>query len=109
VAVKRIVPNIAAAGFSAAIAFYRDILGMTVAMDMGWIVTFASDSMTTPQLSVASEGGGGTAVPDISLEVDDLDAVHRKVVASRIAVEYGPSMEPWGFVGSTCAIRAAGC
>ena len=95
-AVRRIVANIAAEDFDAATHFYRDILDMRVAMDLGWIVTFATDAATTPQISVASEGGSGTPVPDLSIEVDNLDEVHDRVVAANLAVEYGPVAEPWG-------------
>ena len=59
--------------------FYADILGLEVAMDLGWIVTFASQAQTPPQLSVATEGGSGTPVPDVSIEVDDLHEVERRV------------------------------
>ena len=64
-------------------------------MDQGWIVTYAGDATGTVQLSVAREGGSGAEVPDLSIEVDDLGAVHgRMVEGSR--VEYGPTTEPWG-------------
>ena len=53
-AVKRIVANVAAKKIDAAKAFYGDALGMTVAMDLGWIVTFASDASMVPQISVAT-------------------------------------------------------
>jgi catechol 2,3-dioxygenase-like lactoylglutathione lyase family enzyme len=95
-AVKRIVPNIAAASTEAARAFYSGILGMEVAMDMGWIITFASNAHTVPQVSVATEGGSGTAVPDLSIEVDDVDDAHRRVLSAGLQVEYGPVNEPWG-------------
>jgi catechol 2,3-dioxygenase-like lactoylglutathione lyase family enzyme len=95
-AVKRIVPNVKAPDPAAAKAFYGDILGMRVAMDHGWIVTFAAEAGTVPQISIAAEGGSGTAVPDLSVEVDDLDAVHRRVVQAGLAIEYGPVTEPWG-------------
>jgi catechol 2,3-dioxygenase-like lactoylglutathione lyase family enzyme len=95
-AVKRIVTNIAADNIATGRAFYADVLGMDVAMDMGWIVTFVADASTTPQLSVASEGGSGTAVPDLSIEVDDFDDVYRRARAGGFAVEYGPVTEPWG-------------
>ena len=45
---------------------------------------------------VATEGGSGTQVPDISVEVDDLDEVERRVRKKRLAIEYGPTSEPWG-------------
>lgn len=96
-AVKRIVANIRLADPSAAQCFYCDILGLDVVMDHGWIVTFAaSDRQAVPQLSVASEGGSGTAVPDISIEVDDLGAVLARVEAAGIDIAYGPAWEPWG-------------
>jgi catechol 2,3-dioxygenase-like lactoylglutathione lyase family enzyme len=88
--VKRIVANISADNIAAGRAFYADVLGMDVAMDMGWIMTFAADASMTPQLSVASEGGSGTAVPDLSIEVDDFDEVYRRTRAGGFAVEYGP-------------------
>ncbi|TKT81398.1 VOC family protein [Aquamicrobium sp. LC103] len=94
--VKRIVANIAAPGLEGAKAFYGDILGMDVVMDHGWIVTFASEASTTPQISIATEGGSGTSVPDLSIEVDDLDDVHRRMVQAGMVVEYGPATEPWG-------------
>jgi catechol 2,3-dioxygenase-like lactoylglutathione lyase family enzyme len=48
------------------------------------------------QLSVMSEGGSGTAVPDMSIEVDDVDEALTRVRRAGIAVEYGPANEPWG-------------
>jgi catechol 2,3-dioxygenase-like lactoylglutathione lyase family enzyme len=95
-AVKRIVANIAAEQVAAGHAFYGDILGMKVVMDHGWIVTFAADGSAAPQISVATEGGSGTRVPDLSIEVDDLDEVQRRVLAAGLPIEYGPVSEPWG-------------
>lgn len=95
-AVKRIVTNIEASDMAAARTFYGDVLGMTVAMDHGWIVTFATSAPTTPQISIASQGGSGTPVPDISIEVDDLDDVHQRATERGFAIEYGPVDEPWG-------------
>lgn len=95
-AVKRIVANIECPHPESARSFYGNILGMKVAMDHGWIVTFATDAKTTPQVSVASEGGSGTPVPDLSIEVDNLDEVHARILAAGITVEYGPAAEPWG-------------
>jgi len=95
-AVKRVVANIGASDVEAAKAFYRDLLGMEVVMDMGWIVTFEADARAAPQISVAAEGGSGTPVPDLSIEVDDLDEILAKMRAAGVAIEYGPVVEPWG-------------
>lgn len=94
--VKRIVTNFATTDVAKARDFYADVLGLEIVMDLGWIVTFASPAQMTPQLSVATEGGSGTQVPDISVEVDDLDEVERRVRESGLAIEYGPTCEPWG-------------
>jgi catechol 2,3-dioxygenase-like lactoylglutathione lyase family enzyme len=43
-----------------------------------------------------SEGGSDTPVPDLSIEVDDLEAALTRVKRARIPIEYGPVDEPWG-------------
>lgn len=94
--IKRIIANIAAAEPHKADAFYRDILGLNLAMDHGWIRTYAGSTKMDVQVSVASEGGSDTPVPGLSIEVDDLDEVLRRVQAANIPLEYGPVSEPWG-------------
>ena len=94
--VKRIVRNVAVADPNAAKAFYGDILQLNTAMDMGWIMTFASDGQAAAQISFMSEGGSGTPVPDISIEVDDFGAVLDRLESAGIDIEYGPVVEPWG-------------
>jgi catechol 2,3-dioxygenase-like lactoylglutathione lyase family enzyme len=96
-AVKRIVTNIASTQVDAARGFYGNVLGLEVVMNLGWILTFAArDANAAPQISIASEGGSGTPVPDISVEVDDLDEVYQRAVAAGLRIEYGPTREPWG-------------
>jgi catechol 2,3-dioxygenase-like lactoylglutathione lyase family enzyme len=95
-AVRRIVANVAAERIDAAKAFYGDVLGMNVVMDLGWITTFAADGSVAPQISVATEGGSGTPVPDLSIEVDDLTEVHQRMQTAGFRIEYGPVTEPWG-------------
>ena len=97
-AVLRIVANLAAANPRAAQDFYGRILGLDTVMDHGWIVTYAAPggATMTPQLGIASEGGSGTPVPDLSIEVDDLDDVLAAMRAAGHAIVYGPATEPWG-------------
>jgi catechol 2,3-dioxygenase-like lactoylglutathione lyase family enzyme len=96
VAVRRIVANIAAGDPLRASAFYETLLGLKIVMDQGWIVTFASEGSAMPQLSVMSEGGSGTPVPDLSIEVDDVDEIHRRAMAGGFEITYGITDEPWG-------------
>lgn len=94
--VKRIVANIATADIAAAKRFYHDVLGLDVLMDHGWIATYGSSEKMTVQVSFAVEGGSGTPVPDLSIEVDDVDAVFAAMDEGGFAIEYGPADEPWG-------------
>jgi catechol 2,3-dioxygenase-like lactoylglutathione lyase family enzyme len=94
--VKRVVADMAVADPAAAKPFYGDILGLEIVMDMGWIATFGSSQKMTVQLSFLSEGGSGAPVPDLSVEVDELDVVLRRVRKAKLPIEYGPVKEPWG-------------
>lgn len=94
--VRRIVANIETADPAAVARFYRDVLGLDLLMDHGWIATYGGDGTMPLQLSFASEGGSGTPVPGLSVEVDDLEAVHAAAVEGGHPVEYGPADEPWG-------------
>lgn len=95
-AVRRIVANIETQQIARASNFYGDVLGMSVAMDHGWIVTFVAPGECAPQVSFASEGGSGAPVPDLSIEVDDLDETHARALRAGFSIEYGPVSEPWG-------------
>jgi catechol 2,3-dioxygenase-like lactoylglutathione lyase family enzyme len=93
--VRRIVANIAASDPTLAGAFYETLLGLEVVMDQGWIRTLASEGSAMPQLSVMSEGGSGTPVPDLSIEVDDVDDVYRRALSAGFEITYGITDEPW--------------
>lgn len=94
--VKRIVANVATADVAAARRFYGDVLGLDILMDHGWIATYGNSERMTVQVSFAEQGGGETPVPDLSIEVDDVEAVLADVRKAGFTVEYGPSDEPWG-------------
>ncbi len=94
--VMRIVADVQTDNVQQADAFYRDVLGLDLAMDHGWIRTYTSKAMMTVQVSIATEGGSGTPVPYLSIEVDDLDEAMRRIKKAAITIEYGPASEPWG-------------
>jgi catechol 2,3-dioxygenase-like lactoylglutathione lyase family enzyme len=94
--VKRVTANIKTSDIHKAYTFYRDVLGLDRVMDHGWIRTYSSNSKNTVQISFASEGGSGTRVPDLSIEVDDVEIALTRVKKARIPIEYGPESEPWG-------------
>jgi catechol 2,3-dioxygenase-like lactoylglutathione lyase family enzyme len=94
--VKRIVANLGVGDPSAAEVFYKDILGLDLLMDMEWIATYGSREKMSVQLSFMTEGGSGAPVPDLSIEVDDLDEALARMKKAKIRLEYGPVEEPWG-------------
>ena len=96
--VLRIVANLKAPSQKQALAkqFYEEVLGLRCLMDHGWITTYGSDETMNVQMSIATEGGSGTPVPDLSIEVDDLEDTYKRMVAAGFSITYGPTSEPWG-------------
>ncbi|WP_068783330.1 VOC family protein [Paenibacillus phocaensis] len=94
--VKRIITNIHTDQVELAKWFYHDLLGLDVLMNHGWIITYGSDQEMNIQISFATQGGSGTPVPDLSIEVDDLDVALARMREAGIPIEYGPADEPWG-------------
>ena len=94
--VLRIIPNLLAPDPASARLFYNELLGLDIVMDHGWILTFASEAATVPQISVASEGGSGAIVPDLSIEVDDVDALYLRATSMGFGILYDLTDEPWG-------------
>lgn len=94
--VKRIVANIDATDLALGQKFYGDVLGLDLLMDHGWFRTYGNDAKMTVQIGIASEGGAGTPVPDLSIEVDDVDMALKRMQKAGFVVEYGPADEEWG-------------
>ena len=94
--IRRVVPDITSKDVDAGRAFYVDLLGFTVAMDMGWIVTLASPSNPTAQLTLVRDGGSGSVQPDVSIEVADVAEIHRRAVSQGRRIVYPLTDEPWG-------------
>ncbi len=95
-AVVRIVADLPASDPGKTAAWYAALLGLDVKMDMGWIVTLGAEAHAPIQISIASEGGAGTPVPHLSIEVDNLDAVHAKAAEMGVDITYPLTTEPWG-------------
>ena len=94
--VKRVVANMGVSDPALAKSFYQDVLGLGALMNMGWIATYGSGETMDIQVSFMTDGGSGAPTPDLSIEVDDLDAAIARVKKAKIQIEYGPTSEPWG-------------
>jgi len=95
-AVLRIVVDIETPDVAGLRQFYQALFDLDVAMDLGWIMTLSSGVTMPVQLSLASEGGSGAPVPDLSIEVEDVDAVYRRAKALGAPIVYDLTDEPWG-------------
>lgn len=87
-AIKRIVPNIAAEKLDKPKAFYGSVLGRQIVMDLGWMPTFASQNECAPQNSFASEDGSCTRVSNRRIEVDNLDETCKHMRRAGYKTEY---------------------
>jgi len=94
--VKRIVANVKATKIGDAKRFYQKVLGLEELMDLGWIATYGSHTTSIVQMSFMKEGGSGTAVPDISIEVDNVDEAYKRMKEGKFKIEYSITDEPWG-------------
>jgi catechol 2,3-dioxygenase-like lactoylglutathione lyase family enzyme len=94
--VRRIVPDVHADDPAASRAFYVDVVGLEVAMDLGWVVTFAAPGNPTAQISVMQDDAGAQVQPDISIEVDDVDAVHAAAQRGGYEIVHPLTNEAWG-------------
>jgi predicted enzyme related to lactoylglutathione lyase len=95
-AVTRIVANLTAPDPMALAKFYQQVFELDLPFDMGWIAFLSIGSTQKIELHTASEGGGGTELPVISIGVTDLAATERAVRAAGVEVVYGPVTESWG-------------
>ncbi len=94
--VKRIVTNVAASSVEEVQKFYSDLFDLKSVMDLGWIATLASGETAPTQMSIAAEGGSGAPVPDMSIEVDDVDTIYQRARELGCKIEYELTDEPWG-------------
>jgi catechol 2,3-dioxygenase-like lactoylglutathione lyase family enzyme len=94
VTINRAVPNIRAERPAETRDFFVELLGFEVAMDIGWVVTLASP--TNPSVQVTIIGNDDMAAPGISVGVADVDAVHAKAVEQDFEIVYALRDEEWG-------------
>ena len=91
---RRAVPNIRSDQPGETRDFFVDLLGFEVTMDLGWVVTVASPTNPTAQVTVI--GNDDPAAPGISVEVADVDAVHARAVERGLEIAYALRDEEWG-------------
>ncbi|MGW1891641.1 VOC family protein [Streptomyces sp. NPDC002004] len=96
--IRRIVPDIpvdSEQSMSDNRSFYG-LLGFEEVMHQGWVMTLASPSNPTAQISFLTEERTAPVIPDFSVEVDDVDTVYAAVRASGAEIVRELRDEEWG-------------
>ena len=92
--INRAVPNISSDRAAETRDFFTELLGFEVAMDLGCVITVASPTNTAAQVTII--GSDDPAAPGISVEVDDVDAVHARAAERGLEIAYPLRDEEWG-------------
>ncbi|GAB2802848.1 VOC family protein [Streptomyces daliensis] len=93
--VRRVMPDIASEAVEESRDFYG-LLGFEEVMNHGWVVTLASPENPTAQVTFMTHDKTAPVVPDMSVEVDDVDAVHAAVRESGAEIVHTLRDEEWG-------------
>ena len=94
--IRRVVPDLSSERLEESRAFYVDVLGFEVAMDLGSVVTLASPANPTAQITLMRRDGSPRLLPQVTIEVADVDAVYNQAVRRGARVLFPPTDESWG-------------
>ncbi|MET8449017.1 VOC family protein [Streptomyces sp. NPDC005209] len=94
-AVRRVMPVIQSEAAKESREFYG-LLGFEEIMNLGWITTLASPSSPSAQVSVMTSDKTAPITPDMSIEVDDVDAAYAVMRDSGAEIVHPLQDEEWG-------------
>jgi catechol 2,3-dioxygenase-like lactoylglutathione lyase family enzyme len=93
--VRRVMPVIQSQAARESREFYG-LLGFEEVMNLDWIMTLASPSTPTAQVSFMTSDKTAPVTPDMSVEVDDVDAAYAAVLESGAEIVHPLQDEEWG-------------
>lgn len=93
--IRRVMPDIRSEAMEESRGFYG-LLGFEEVMNLGWVMTLASPSNPTAQVTFMSHDKTAPVVPDMSVEVDDVDAAYGAMRESGAEVVHPLQDEEWG-------------
>ncbi len=96
--IRRVVPNIHSNKLEESKRFYKNFLGMKLAMEMEWVLTFVSEDNPTAQVTIVKSDGVEMSQSNItlSIEVSDVDILYQKAEELNYEITYEIKDEPWG-------------
>ena len=93
--VKRVMPVLTVSDLEATRDVYVRLLGLQEVMNHGWIVTLADDELRH-QVSLMTKDATAPVNPQVSIEVDDVDAAYQIAVDAGLRIVHPLSDEEWG-------------
>ncbi|MFE3636409.1 VOC family protein [Streptomyces sp. NPDC059168] len=94
-AVRRVVPNVRSSNVRESRDFY-ELLGLQEVMNHGWIMTMGSPTSPTAQVSFTAGDKTAPVTPDMSVEVEDVDAAWEVMRESGAEIVLPLRDEEWG-------------
>jgi catechol 2,3-dioxygenase-like lactoylglutathione lyase family enzyme len=88
-------PDIRSAAMTESRDFYG-LLGLEEVMNLGWVMTLASPTNPTAQVTFLTHDETAPVVPDMSIEVDDVDAAYAAMRDSGAEIVHTLRDEEWG-------------
>ncbi|MEP6980937.1 MAG: VOC family protein [Nakamurella sp.] len=92
----RITPDLTVADVNTTTAFYSDIAGLQTVMDGGWVTILADPGRPEVQLLLLTRDATAPINPDVSIQVDDVEAAYAAARARGAEIVHPLTAEPWG-------------
>jgi catechol 2,3-dioxygenase-like lactoylglutathione lyase family enzyme len=97
--VRRVMPVLTVSELEATRDAYVAVLGLREVMNLGWIVTLAGPDESGElrhQVSLMTKDKTAPVNPNVSIEVDDVDAAYQAAVDADVRIVHPLSDEEWG-------------
>ncbi len=96
--IRRIVPDISSDQIEKSKQFYNEFLGLKLVMDRQWVLTFASESNSTAQITIVKSDKAQISNSNImiTMEVANVNQAYEKAVSMGYEINYPLTNEPWG-------------
>ena len=95
---RRITPDLNSNKIEESKKFYSDFIGLKLAMDMGWILTFISESNPTAQINIMASDKQDIDNSNVAISIESSDVVglYKKAIEKHIQIIYPLTIENWG-------------
>ncbi|MFJ8752395.1 VOC family protein [Streptomyces sp. NPDC102441] len=93
--IRRVMPDIRSEAMEESRGFYER-LGFEEVMNLGWVMTLASPSNPTAQITFMTHDETAPVVPDMSVEVDNVDEAYAVMRETGAEIVHPLQDEEWG-------------